>query len=169
MTTAHNDNSTTGMSLTGLHDHAVTVHAPREMDSIAVPALRHQLAAAVLVARQRSTVVLDLGAVTFLSTSGLELISDLQRAIPHLVVVAATRPVLRPLHVTGLDALLRIHPDLDTALDEAARTHARRALTTVWRCRHRDVSFDRPHEVQRGGSSGTRPRTRQPGSRRPGR
>jgi anti-sigma B factor antagonist len=168
MTTAHNDNPTTGTGLTGLHDHAVVVHAPREIDLNAVPALRHQLAAAVLVARQQSTVVLDLGAVTFLSASGLELISDLQRTTPNLVVVAATRPVLRPLHVIGLDRLLRIHPDLDTALDEAARTHARRTMPTVWRCLHRDVSFDRPHEAPRGGRSGARPRTRQPGSRRPG-
>ena len=64
--------------------------------------------------------VIDLGGVTFLASSGLAvLIRAAHRAEEdgvRLRLVASTRPVRRPLEVTGADQLFEIHPDADTAV-----------------------------------------------------
>ena len=69
-------------------------------------------------------VVVDLGAVTFLASSGLAvLIGGANRATGlgrRLHLVAGTRAVARPLQVTGADALFETHDDVDSALAVAA-------------------------------------------------
>ncbi|MFT7841620.1 STAS domain-containing protein [Saccharothrix sp. BKS2] len=70
-------------------------------------------------------VVVDLSGVTFLASSGLELLIEAARRADRggvrLVLVAGHRAVLRPLQATNLDAVLAPHPDLDGAV-AAART-----------------------------------------------
>ena len=67
-----------------------------------------------------ATVVLDLSGVGFLGSAGLaELVGANDRTAlsgGRLVLVASSRTVLRPLEITGLNALFRIEESLDSAL-----------------------------------------------------
>ena len=66
-----------------------------------------------------TVLVIDLSAVTFLSSPGLSALVDAQRAgAPDTTVriVAAGRAVLRPMQITGLDRVLPGYPTLDAAL-----------------------------------------------------
>ncbi len=77
--------------------------------------------ATVLGAR---VLVLDLTAVTFFGSAGLtvllEAADDAARhstaAHPFRVVVDESRPVIRPLQISGMQSVIRLHHDLDEAL-----------------------------------------------------
>ena len=74
-----------------------------------------------VVAATTGAVVADLTAVQFLSSSGLRLLVGLRSELAEQgrslrLVVGESRAVTRPLLITGLDRLLEMHPDLDTAL-----------------------------------------------------
>ncbi len=63
--------------------------------------------------------IVDLSAVTFLSSSGLSALVDAHRmSAPDTAVriVAADRAVLRPLQITHLDRVLPVYPTVDRAL-----------------------------------------------------
>jgi anti-sigma B factor antagonist len=65
--------------------------------------------------------VIDLSQVTFLGSAGLAALVDATRAARRLreplpIVVDHTRPVIRPIEMTGLDELLALHTTLDLAL-----------------------------------------------------
>ncbi|MHA6783492.1 anti-sigma factor antagonist [Pseudonocardia saturnea] len=67
--------------------------------------------------------VIDLTAVTFLGSPGLDALVEATRAARRLreplrIVVDHTRPVIRPIEMTGLDDLLALHTTLDHALHE---------------------------------------------------
>ncbi|SEQ90876.1 anti-anti-sigma factor [Lentzea xinjiangensis] len=64
--------------------------------------------------------VIDLDGVTFFGSAGINMLVAVRReaasaGVPF-AVVAETRLVLRPLEVSGVDALLSVHPALPDAL-----------------------------------------------------
>ena len=90
-----------------------------ELDTLTVPDLHARIHDAV--AATSGAVVADLTEVRFLSSSGLTLLLGLQSDLaaqdrPLRLVVGGTKAVSRPLLITGLDRLLELHADLDTAL-----------------------------------------------------
>lgn len=98
---------------------ATVLRLAGELDLLTVPDLQARLAE--VVAATTGAVVADLTAVRFLSSSGLHLLLTLRselvaRGRPLRLVVGESRAVTRPLLITGLDRLLELHPDLDTAL-----------------------------------------------------
>jgi anti-sigma B factor antagonist len=98
---------------------ATVLRLAGELDLLTVPGLQTRLTD--VVAATTGVVVVDLTAVQFLSSSGLHLLLTLRselapRGRPLRLVVGASRAVVRPLLITGLDRLLELHPDLDTAL-----------------------------------------------------
>lgn len=113
-----------------------------EVDTLTAPRLESVLDEVLDTARRsraaagrRSTVVVDLSGVVFLSSSGLAtLIRGARRAsaadVP-LRLVAATRAVVRPLAITGADALFDIDTDLASALAASWPDRAQPAPTDV--------------------------------------
>ena len=69
-------------------------------------------------------VIVDLTDVGFFAAAGLTVLVNARQAAmaagTTLCLVASTRPVLRPLTITGLDSLFDIHPDLTHALVRAS-------------------------------------------------
>ena len=68
------------------------------------------------------TLMLDRTGVTFLGSPGLAALVDATGAARRLreplrIVVDHTRPVIRPIELTGLDNLLAVYTTLDQALD----------------------------------------------------
>ena len=91
-----------------------------ELDLLTVPDLRFRMDEAT-AATTTGPVVIDLSDVRFLSSTGLHLLisqhADLtELGRPLLLVTGGVRAVVRPLRITGLDRLLRLYPDLATAL-----------------------------------------------------
>ena len=95
-----------------------------EIDAGTAAATRARTLAAVDA--HPSALVLDLSAVDFFGSNGIAIVLETaQRAELRgirFVVVADRHLVLRPLQVTGVDAQLIIHADLDTALADLRRS-----------------------------------------------
>jgi anti-sigma B factor antagonist len=76
-----------------------------------------------------SSLVLDLSAVTYINSTGLALLIDIrqqaERANTDLHLVASQRDVLRPITITGLTGMFRIHATVAVAM--AAANTVRRA------------------------------------------
>ncbi len=89
-----------------------------EIDALTTPRLESELDE--LLADPAERLVLDLGGVTFLASSGLAvLIRAAQLAAEHgrrLRLVVGTRAVRRPLQITGSDQLFDLFDDLDSAI-----------------------------------------------------
>lgn len=65
----------------------------------------------------RTTVIVDLSAVSFMDTSGLRvLIIANQAGTARLRLVVATSGITRLLAITGMDRIFEIHPTADAAL-----------------------------------------------------
>jgi anti-sigma B factor antagonist len=102
---------------------AVVLHLAGELDMVTAPGFAEQVQYHVTERDQdgRSmSVVLDLSGVTFLGSAGLAVLAQarnlaLARAV-NVQVVAASRTVLRPMEVTGLDKVLTVVPDVATAI-----------------------------------------------------
>ncbi|MEU4804452.1 STAS domain-containing protein [Actinosynnema sp. NPDC023587] len=94
-----------------LLDDVLLVEVVGEVDLDTVPDIRTALSAPA------PAVVLDLAAVTFFGSAGIQLLVDADREIEALAVVASTRLVLRPLVVTGLDVRLPLCASPDAALE----------------------------------------------------
>jgi len=96
---------------------AVVVAAAGDLDLGTAPVLRAR-ARAALDGRPGALIV-DLGAVTFCGSAGLQVIAELAgesaAADVPFAVVAAGRPVLRSLQVTRMDTTLALHPTVDGA------------------------------------------------------
>ncbi|MFD4668494.1 STAS domain-containing protein [Lentzea sp. NPDC058450] len=64
--------------------------------------------------------VVDMDAVTFFGSAGVHVLIAMEEGARHrnipFAVVASTRAVRMPLSVTGVDALLALHPDVVGAL-----------------------------------------------------
>lgn len=99
---------------------AVVVTVSGEVDVLTAPRLRAALDDALGDA-VRGPVVLDLTDVDFLASRGLGTITDAHRdaaaATPLRVVIDHNRPVIRPIQVSGLDAVLRLYDSVDDALE----------------------------------------------------
>jgi anti-sigma B factor antagonist len=98
-----------------------------EIDTLTAPRLEAGLDGALDAAQAgNAAVVVDLSRVTFLASSGLAvLIRGAHRATRQggrLHLVAASRAVIRPLQVTGMDVLFDTHDDVGSALALAAPT-----------------------------------------------
>jgi anti-sigma B factor antagonist len=100
--------------------HAVVVRVRGEIDMSNAELLDEQLQAARAVVVPPAPVVLDLTGVSFLPSTGLELlIIHHDRCAEHgspLRVVATHRQVLRPIQITGLDQKLVIVSTVGDAL-----------------------------------------------------
>jgi anti-sigma B factor antagonist len=71
--------------------------------------------------RDGEILVIDLTEVTFLSSQGLQALVDAtvaaqRRREPLRIVVDHTRPVIRPIELTGLDDVLSLFDTVDDAL-----------------------------------------------------
>jgi anti-sigma B factor antagonist len=89
-----------------------------EVDVATAPELKERLVA--LVSGGRSRLVLDLGGVDFLDSTGLGMIvSALKRARTHggdLRIVSSESRITRLFEITGLDKALAVLPTVDDAI-----------------------------------------------------
>lgn len=94
------------------------VRAAGELDLLGAPELRSRLADEV--AAVDGAVVLDLGGVTFLGSSGLAVLVEARDAAAlrgvELRLVSSNRAVLRPMACTGLFDIFDIYPSVEEAL-----------------------------------------------------
>ncbi|MGQ0576099.1 MAG: STAS domain-containing protein [Pseudonocardia sp.] len=99
---------------------AVIVSVSGEVDVLTAPRLRRELDAAFHDAGV-GPVVVDLTDVSFLASRGLATLVDAHRdasaMTPLRVVVDDTRPVIRPLQLTGLDGVLTLFNYVEEALE----------------------------------------------------
>ena len=95
---------------------AAVVTPVGEVDLVTADDVRARLVEAARVARR---VVLDLRQVTFMDSSGLRLLVEMQQAAIddgfHLAVVRGPASLERLFQVTGLDARLDLHDDAGEA------------------------------------------------------
>jgi anti-sigma B factor antagonist len=104
---------TTGMAL------VVTVTG--EIDLLTIDRLRAVVAAGFEDLRGGEMFVIDLTPVTFMDSRGLQALVDAtqaaaQRREPLRIVVDHTRPVIRPIQVTGLDNVLALFETVEDAV-----------------------------------------------------
>lgn len=89
-----------------------------EIDVATAPRLREQLIK--LVNDQRFMIVVDLGAVDFIDSTGLGvLIGALKRVRTHdgaLVLVCTEPRIVKVFEITGLNQVFQIYPSLDDAV-----------------------------------------------------
>src|SRR5690349_22146231 len=103
-----------------VHGLSIVVRAAGEVDDFTVLPLRVELQTALAMATPPHPVVVDLSAVRFFGSAGLnELVRHHRSAeavgVP-LRIAAAHKAVLRPITLTGLDRVLQVWPDVEQAL-----------------------------------------------------
>jgi anti-anti-sigma factor len=120
--------STPGDALitTEVHRGAAVVRCSGEVDMTSAGALRETIGD--LLGRRPAALLIDLTGVRFFGSTGISALVAAQEqadagGVP-LVVVATTRPVLRPLQVTTVDRILTLHPSVDEALDAVVPVRA---------------------------------------------
>jgi anti-anti-sigma factor len=90
-----------------------------DVDMLTAPSLAEHVRSQLGSGQVRS-LVFDLSGVTFLGSAGLAVLAEANTAATDTTatvrVVASSRMVLRPLQVTGLDQVLTIVPDVDSAI-----------------------------------------------------
>ncbi|MGN6686074.1 MAG: STAS domain-containing protein [Actinomycetales bacterium] len=110
-------------------DDAVVISVIGEIDAFTAGSLREHLLN--LVARESTRVVLDLAAVTFLDSAGINVLVSLRRRLLLLdgyLRLASLRPApARVLEVCGLDRVFECYPDVATALAAAPATRGAEA------------------------------------------
>jgi anti-sigma B factor antagonist len=101
---------------------AVVVTAMGEIDALTVSRLRRELDQA-FAEEDVGPVVVDLTEVSFLGSRGLGALVDAHREasalVPLRVVVDHTRPVIRPLQMSGLIHVLTLYHYIEEALDDS--------------------------------------------------
>ncbi|HEX7304631.1 STAS domain-containing protein [Lentzea sp.] len=100
------------------HDGIVVVTIAGEVDRMTPDS--PVLTAAEAVRRLPAGVVLDLNAVTFFGSAGVNMLAAVwqqaEAAAVPLAIVAGTRAVRMPLAISGVDVLLALYPTLPDAL-----------------------------------------------------
>lgn len=93
-----------------------------DIDGLTAPRLSSAVAGAFRALRGR-TLVLDLTHVRFLGSIGLRMLKDSAREAVHhdglqplRIVVDHTRPVIRPIEITGLDQILALYHTVEDAI-----------------------------------------------------
>lgn len=103
----------------GRHGQSVVITVMGDVDALTAPHLRHALDQAFAEAGA-VPVVVDLTEVTFLGSRGLSTLVDAHREasalVPLRVVVDHTRPVIRPLQISGLAGVLTLFNYVEEAL-----------------------------------------------------
>ncbi|MFI7672285.1 STAS domain-containing protein [Actinophytocola sp. NPDC049390] len=97
------------------HADATVLNVRGDVDMVTAPVLRSTIEE---VARAGpKLLVIDLMAVTFLSSAGLlVLVETAEAGRPEVRVVGTGRECLRPIRLTGLDTVLSLHETLADAL-----------------------------------------------------
>jgi anti-sigma B factor antagonist len=107
---------------TSRHGTCAVVRAVGEVDL--GTASRLSEAATAAIADIGPALVLDIGDVTFMDSTGLKVLLAVQKraqlAGGMLAIANAARPVQRVIEVTGLDRTLTLCPDVDTAIATCA-------------------------------------------------
>jgi anti-sigma B factor antagonist len=97
------------------HAGAAVVHVSGELDLASAPRLAEALTELVA-----DPVVIDLAECTFLDSAGMGVLLAYARALSDsgrsLRVAAADPRILRVLHITAVDTLISVHPDVESAL-----------------------------------------------------
>lgn len=100
---------------------AVVITVAGEIDILTVNRLRAGVSDGFEQLPEDAILVLDLTNVTFLGSQGLQALVDATQAAqrrrePLRIVVDHTRPVIRPIELTGLDDFLTLFHTVDQAL-----------------------------------------------------
>jgi anti-sigma B factor antagonist len=100
---------------------ALVITVAGEIDQFTVNRLRTAVNAGFNELRGGEILVVDLTAVTFFGSPGLQALVDVteaakQRREPLRIVVDHNRPVIRPLQITGLGDVLALYDTVEQAL-----------------------------------------------------
>jgi anti-sigma B factor antagonist len=105
---------------------AVLISAVGELDILTAPRFRVAIEEEIRRLQDDGQLVLNLAGLTFLGSRGLQVLGDAANAVQHdrssptlRVVTGGKRVVLRPIELIGLDAVLRLYDDVDTALADS--------------------------------------------------
>ena len=93
-------------------DDCVVVRVEGELDMASAPELEDALSRATSAPH----VVIDLGACTFLDSTGMRVITETIRKAPRASVVATDPGVLRVLEITAVDSMVTVHASVEDAL-----------------------------------------------------
>jgi anti-sigma B factor antagonist len=88
-----------------------------KIDAATAPVLDETIARVLRLAP--TPLVIDLSAVTYLTSAGLRILAATHKAIAKsadFAIVAPSPATRRPMEITGLDELLVLYPTLDEAL-----------------------------------------------------
>jgi anti-sigma B factor antagonist len=104
---------------------ALVVTVAGEIDVLTVQRLRAAVTAGFDQLRDGEILIVDLTNVTFLGSPGLQALVEATRAArrrrePLRIVVDNTRPVVRPIQLTGLDGILALYGTVEQALQPAS-------------------------------------------------
>jgi len=106
-----------------VHDQtpALVITVTGEIDQFTVDRLRAAVTAGFDQLRDREILVIDLTAVTFFGSPGLQALVDVteaaqQRREPLRIVVDHNRPVIHPIKITGLGHVLALYDTVEQAL-----------------------------------------------------
>jgi len=105
---------------------ALVVTVSGEIDLYTVDRFRAAVTTGFNQLHDDQMLVVDLTDVTFLSSDGLQALLDLtqtarRRREPLPIVVDHTRPVIRPIEITGLETALALFTSVDDALQARSR------------------------------------------------
>jgi anti-sigma B factor antagonist len=100
---------------------ALVVTVAGEIDVYTVDRFRAAVTAGFNQLHDGQMLVIDLTKVTFLSSDGLQALLDITQTVrrrrePLPIVVDHTRPVIRPIEITGLETALALFTSVDDAL-----------------------------------------------------
>lgn len=102
---------------------AIVVHLVGEIDMVTAPDAQEHLEKACARAKPADVVVADLTGVTFIGSSGLSVLLEVDKRCRglrvQLRVVAPTLATRQPLQVTGLDRVLGVAGSLDSVIRSA--------------------------------------------------
>ncbi|MEO3811736.1 STAS domain-containing protein [Sphaerisporangium sp. B11E5] len=97
---------------------AVVVAVEGELDLFTAPFLRDEVRDAIK--QDSSRLVLDLGELSFMDSSGLSVLIEAWRLATGegggVSLAAPQAPVARILRTTGLDRRIKVYPDVDAAI-----------------------------------------------------